>query len=71
MENFVATFEKDFLKIPATNKKITMRVMDFYRREDNLLAENWVFIDMVDFLLQIGIDVFDRMKNNSNIFKFN
>ncbi|GAA0180156.1 nuclear transport factor 2 family protein [Clostridium sediminicola] len=60
-----------WLGLPATNKKITMRVMDFYRREDNLLAENWVFIDMVDFLLQIGIDVFDRMKGNLNIFKSN
>lgn len=58
-----------WLGLPATNKKITMRVMDFYRREEELLVENWVYIDMVDFLLQIGIDVFDRIKNNTNIFK--
>ncbi|MFD9625507.1 ester cyclase [Peribacillus muralis] len=58
-----------WLGIPATNKKITMRVMDFYRRNDNLIVENWVYIDMVDFLLQLGIDVFDRMKNSKYVFK--
>ncbi|MES9760562.1 ester cyclase [Priestia megaterium] len=58
-----------WLGLPATNKKITMRVMDFYRREDNLLVENWVYIDMVDFLLQIGIDVFDRLEKSKYVFK--
>ncbi|MCF7944146.1 MAG: ester cyclase [Spirochaetia bacterium] len=51
----------DFLGIPATNKKITMRVMDFWRRDGEVLLENWVFIDLIDLLLQMGIDVFDRM----------
>jgi hypothetical protein len=32
-----------------------MRVMDFWRREGNLLAENWVFIDLPDLLLQMGV----------------
>jgi predicted ester cyclase len=60
-----------WLGLPATNKKITMRVMDFYRREGDLLVENWVFIDMIDFLLQVGIDVFDRLEKRLNIFESN
>ena len=40
-----------------TGRKIGMRVMDFWRREDNLLRENWVFIDMIDLLLQMDVDV--------------
>ncbi len=44
-----------WLGLPATNKRITMRVMDFWRREGNMLVENWVFIDMIDLLRQIGV----------------
>jgi hypothetical protein len=40
-----------------------MRVMDWWRREDNMLKENWVFIDKLDLLEQLGINVFDLLKN--------
>jgi predicted ester cyclase len=58
-----------WLGLPATGKPITMRVMDFWRRDGDLLAENWVFIDMIDLLNQIGVDVFARMHalNGENI----
>jgi predicted ester cyclase len=46
----------DFMRLPATGKAITMRVMDFWRREDDLLAENWVFIDILDLLRQMGLE---------------
>lgn len=51
-----------WLGIPATNKRITMRIMDFWRRDGDFLSENWVFIDMVDLLAQFGIDVFAALK---------
>jgi hypothetical protein len=41
-----------------------MRVMDVWRREGDLLAENWVFIDMIDLLDQLGVDVFERLRTN-------
>jgi predicted ester cyclase len=47
--------------VPATNRAISMRVMDFWRREDNLLRENWVFIDMIELLLQMDVDVMGAM----------
>jgi predicted ester cyclase len=46
-----------WLGVRATNKRITMRVMDFWRREGDMLAENWVFIDMPDLLGQMGVHV--------------
>ena len=52
-----ATHAADYLGVPATGEKIEMRVMDFWRREDNLLAENWVFIDLPHLLLQSGYDL--------------
>ncbi len=47
----------DWIGIPATNKRITQRIMDFWRREDDMLVENWVFIDIVDLIGQFGIDL--------------
>ena len=37
-----------------------MRVVDIYRRDGDKLAENWVFIDLLYFLAQQGIDVLAR-----------
>ena len=51
-----------WLGLAPTDRKITMRVMDFWRREGSHLAENWVMIDIPDLLLQMGIDVFERMR---------
>jgi hypothetical protein len=50
-----------FLGLPATGKPITMRVMDLWRCEDGALRENWVFVDIIDLLRQLGVDVFQRM----------
>jgi hypothetical protein len=52
----------DWLGLPATGKVVTMRVMDFWRCDDRQLVENWVMIDVPDLLLQMGIDVFARMR---------
>jgi predicted ester cyclase len=58
----------DWLGLPATGQKVTMRVMDVWRREGDLLAENWVFIDMIDLLEQLGIDVFERVREDKQYF---
>jgi hypothetical protein len=42
--------------------------MDFWRREGERLAENWVFIDMIDLLDQIGIDIFERVREDRQYF---
>jgi len=53
-----------WLGLPATGKEADMRVIDVWRRESDLLAENWVFIDMIDLLRQLGVDVFERLRTN-------
>lgn len=55
----------DWLGLPPTGKRVGMRVMDFYRCEDGLIAENWVPIDIIDILRQLGIDVFGRMRHRN------
>lgn len=51
-----------WLGLAPTGKRIGMRVMDVWRREDDRLAENWVYIDLIDLLRQMDIDVFARMR---------
>ena len=52
----------EYLGIPPTGKVVDVRLMDFYRREGNVIIENWVPIDMVHLLLQIGFDVFEELR---------
>jgi len=51
-----------WLGLAPSGRAITMRVMDFWRRESDLLAENWVMIDIPELLQQMGLDVFGRMR---------
>ncbi len=53
----------DWLGLAPTGKRVTMRVMDFYRCEGDLIVENWVPIDIIDVLRQLGVDVFGRMRH--------
>lgn len=47
----------DWLGIPASNKEVKIKYMDVWRVEGDKLAENWVMIDILDFLAQLGYDV--------------
>ncbi|MEH6609092.1 MAG: ester cyclase [Halioglobus sp.] len=56
-----------WLGLAPSNRQLSLRVMDIWRREDDLLRENWVAIDIPDMLMQMDIDVFAKMKTiNTN-----
>ena len=52
-----------FLGVGPTGREVTMRVMDFYLLHEDRIRENWVPIDMLDLLMQMGVDVLDRMRS--------
>ena len=52
----------DYAGIPATGNLMTIRDFDWWKREDELLTENWVPIDMVDLCRQMGVDLLDRLR---------
>lgn len=52
---------KEFLGQEATNKTLFMRVCDWWRREGDLLVENWVFVDIPHVLLQMDYDLFAKL----------
>lgn len=58
--NFTAEFTGGFMGMPATGQRVDFRVIDFYRREGDKLAENWVFIDLLHLWAQQGVDLLDR-----------
>ncbi len=57
-----ATHVGPYLGVPASNKAVTMRVMDWWRAENHLLAENWVLLDLPHFFLQMDVDILARAK---------
>lgn len=52
----------DYAGIPATGKLMTIRDFDWWKREGDLLIENWVPIDLIDLCLQMGVDLFARLR---------
>jgi predicted ester cyclase len=59
--NFTARPTGGFMGMPATDKAGEFRVIDIYRREGDKLAENWIFIDLLHFWNQQGVDILARM----------
>ncbi len=51
-----------WMGIAPSDKKITMRSLDFWRCEAGLIRENWVLVDLLDVYHQLGVDVFRRMR---------
>jgi len=47
---------KPFLGQGPSHERVFMRVCDWWRRESELLVENWVFVDVPHVLLQLGYD---------------
>lgn len=52
-----------WLGLPPCGKKLELRVIDIWRRENDLLKENWVGIDIIHMCKQMGLDVFAMMKD--------
>ncbi len=59
--NFSAIPTGGFMGMPATPTRCEFRVIDIYRRRGDKLAENWIFIDLLHFFKQQGVDVLERM----------
>tara|TARA_R110000850_G_scaffold4204_3_gene19569 strand:- start:1119 stop:2117 length:999 start_codon:yes stop_codon:yes gene_type:complete len=54
----------DYMGIAATGRKLRMRVMDFYRFDDDgKIAENWLPNDTIGLMNQMGVDVMSRMRH--------
>ncbi|MEM6322438.1 MAG: nuclear transport factor 2 family protein [Pseudomonadota bacterium] len=58
--NLTLAHKGGFMGMPATGRDGDMRVIDIYRRDGDKLAENWIFIDLLHFWAQQGVDILAR-----------
>lgn len=57
----------NWLGLPATGQRMTLRSLDFWRLEAGLIRENWVLVDLLDAHAQIGTDPLDRMRQMNRV----
>ena len=61
--NMMQTVSHDgWLGIAPSGKRVAMRSLDFWRVENGLIRENWVLVDLLHVYDQLGVDVFNRMR---------
>jgi predicted ester cyclase len=51
-----------WMGISAEGQELHFSSLDIWRCENGLLRENWVLIDLLDVWKQLGVDVFERMR---------
>lgn len=61
--NFTARLSGPFMGQDPTGKPGEFRVIDIYRRQEDKLAENWIFIDLLHFWKSQGLDVLQRLQD--------
>ena len=53
--HFAGTHRGDFMGIPATGKKVSVSYIDIWRLENGKARENWVQMDMLGMMQQLGV----------------
>lgn len=59
--SLIGTHTSEFCGLPATMSESRWNIMDFWRREGDKLAENWVLVDLLDVARQAGVDLMERV----------
>jgi len=54
-KTFTGTHEGEFMGIPPTGRRVTIRVMDFVRYRDGKIAEHWNIVDQVGLMQQLDV----------------
>jgi steroid delta-isomerase-like uncharacterized protein len=49
------THQGTFMNIPATGKQVSVNYMDIFRVENGKIVENWVQMDMLGLMQQLGL----------------
>jgi steroid delta-isomerase-like uncharacterized protein len=52
---FTGTHRGEFMGIPATGRQVVVTYTDVWRAENGKFAENWVQLDMLGMLRQLGV----------------
>ncbi len=52
---FIGTNDGEFMGIPATGKTVNVKYMDMWRIADGKAVDNWVRLDMLGLMQQLGV----------------
>jgi predicted ester cyclase len=62
--SLVGTHQNAYMDWSPTGGKIGWNIMDFWKREGDLLLENWVMIDIIGAALQSGVDLMLKLSTS-------
>ncbi len=65
---FNGTFVKDYLEIPATGKKVSIRWGEFCRIEEGKIVEIYFMLDLIDLMQQAGFEVLPPSKGKNGLY---
>ena len=52
---FTGTHQSEFMGIAATGKQVNVKYIDIWRVKDGQLVENWVQMDLLGLMQQLGV----------------
>jgi steroid delta-isomerase-like uncharacterized protein len=52
---WTGTHQGDFMGIPATGKQVSVPFIDIWRADGDRMVENWVQMDMLGLMQQLGV----------------
>lgn len=52
---FEGTHDGEFMGVPATGNKVNVKYIDIWRFSDGKATENWVRLDMLGLMQQLGV----------------
>jgi hypothetical protein len=64
--NLTLTPVRPYMGLETKQVPTDMRVIDIYRRDGDKLTENWIFIDILHFWDQLGIDILKQAISDKN-----
>ena len=62
--SLTGTHQNEYMGWAPTGEKIGWNIMDFWKRDGDLLLENWVMIDLIDAALESGVDLLATLPLN-------
>ena len=65
---FNATFEKDYLNIPATGEQVCIRWGEFCKMENGKIVEIYFLLDLIDLMQQAGVEVLPPSRGKDGLY---
>lgn len=62
--SLAGTHLNEYMDWPATGERIGWNIMDFWKRDGDLLLENWVMIDLIGAALESNVDLLAKLPSS-------